>query len=61
MPWWFARSNQNGYFSTRDKRRGTRILGSEEYSLGNLFDLSFLWKIEISSTHCRNLKYNAGQ
>ena len=27
----------------------------------NLFASSFLWKIEISPTHCRNLKYDSGQ
>ena len=48
-------------FSTRDERHRIRVCGSEEATLGNLFALSFLWKIEISPTHCRNLKYDDDQ
>ena len=51
----------NHIFATCDKRHRICVRGSGEYSLGNLFDLSFLWKIEISPTHCRNLKYDVGQ
>ena len=44
-----------------EKDNGIRIDRSEEASSGNLFASSFLWKIEISPTHCRNLKYDVGQ
>ena len=45
-------------FSTQ--RHGTRVQGSGKYSSVNLFTVSFLWKNEISPTHRRNLKYDAG-
>ena len=45
-------------FATCDERHETIILRSGEASSGNLFDLSFLWKIEISTTHRMNLKYD---
>ena len=48
-------------FATRDERHGISVHGSGEASSGNLFASSFLRKIEISPTHCRNLKYNSGQ
>ena len=44
-----------------DKIPGTHARGSGEASSGNLFASSFLPKIEISPTHRRNLKYDAGQ
>ena len=48
-------------FETRDKRHGIRILESGGDSLGKLFASYFPWKIEISFTHSRNFKYDAGQ
>ena len=53
---WFFLSNKNGYFATRDERHGIRVRGS-----GEDFASYFLWKIEISPTHRRDLKCNAGQ
>ena len=48
-------------FKICDKRHGRHVLRSGEASSGKKFALSFLREIEISPTHCRNLKYDAGQ
>ena len=48
-------------FSTRDKRHRISICGSGEHSWGIIVASSVLWKIEISPTHCSNLKYYSGQ
>ena len=44
-------------FAARDKRYGGKVYGSGKFSAGNLFALSFLWKIENYPSHCRNSKY----
>ena len=43
------------------KRQGTCVRGSGEATLGNLFESSFIWKIEMSPTNCINLKYYDSQ
>ena len=48
-------------FATHDKRHRVCVCGRGESSLGNLFASYFLEEFEISSTHCRNLKYNVSQ
>ena len=48
-------------FTMRDKRHWTRVHGSGENSLGRLFALSCLRKIEISPIYCRDLKYDSVQ
>ena len=49
-------------FATRDKKHGVCVRRSGEVFSGKLFLNSLLLRnIEISSTHCRNFKYDAGQ
>ena len=45
-------------FEMLDKRHGICVCRSVEASSGNLFASFFLWKIQTSSTYCRNLKYD---
>ena len=45
----------------RDERHGVRVRGSGESSSEDIFVSSFLWKIEISLIHHRNLRYDYGQ
>ena len=40
---------------------GRRVTGSGEEASGNLFALTFLWKVKISLTNRRKSKYNAIQ
>ena len=44
-----------------DERQGILVRKSGEAYSGNFYASSFLWKIKISPTHCRNLKCDAGQ
>ena len=48
-------------FLQRMTIQGIYLRRSGEDSLGNLFALPIIRKIEISPTHCRNFKYDSSQ
>ena len=48
-------------FAWCDKKHKICVRRSGEAFSGNLFASPLLQKIEISPTHCRNFKYDAGQ
>ena len=58
---WSVQSTWSGYFCRAWQKNGIRIHRSGEASLGNIFSLPLLWKIEISPTHCGKFNYNDGR
>ena len=58
---WYVRSNWSGSFCNAWPKNGILVQRSGKASLEKLFASPLIRKIEISSTHNRNFKYDAGQ